>query len=108
MGRIKMKLFLTDVYTITGKKIRYSLGDMAYGEWLVFKNNYPVYFLNLLDFKGDVKKHIDQKNIQKSLERKLKKFDSEFTLKQHFIGIRSHKTSWQWVEVESLPFDKLI
>lgn len=53
MELMKFRLFVTLIYTLSGKKKLYSLGDMAYGEWLVFKKNQPYAHLNVLEYKGD-------------------------------------------------------
>lgn len=104
MSLIRIRLFVTPIYTFTGKKFLYSLSDMAYGEWIVFKNNYPRFYINAFEFKSD-----DQvnKSVEGHLERCLKNKHPKLTLKQHLFGFKSRNLQLQWIELEQISFDEL-
>jgi hypothetical protein len=102
MESVRIKLFVTAVYTLTGKKYLYALGDMAYGEWLIYKNNKPRYYLNV--FEDNNKHLIDEgKNqLQSYIEGKLKLIDGALSLNTHIVGIRSSHTDVEWCDLEKL------
>ena len=104
----EMKLFVTTIYTLRGKRLSYSLGDMAYGQWLVFKDDHPHFYINIFEYKGDNMKFKETENLETYLEQKLKVIDSHLSLKQNIIGLRSSKTYSQWFKLEKLSINNLI
>jgi hypothetical protein len=108
MELMKFRLFVTPIYTLSGKKKLYSLGDMAYGEWLVFKKNQPYAYLNVLEYKGDALKKREIEDLETYLEQKLQKLDSSLSLWQHFVGIKSFKTDKEIVELSKMDVEDII
>jgi hypothetical protein len=102
MELVKIKLFVTKVYTLTGKKYLYALGDMAYGEWLVYKNNKPRYYLNVFEDNNENLIKEGQSNLQSYIENKLKLIDEDLSLKPNITGIRSAHTYVEWFDLERL------
>lgn len=78
---------------------------MAYGEWIVFKNDYPKFYINILEHKSE---RTIYDNFESQLEHKLKNIDSQLSLKQHIIGFRSSKSHFQWFELEKLLIGKVL
>jgi hypothetical protein len=100
-----MKMQLEDivVYTLTGKKHLYKLGDMSYGESLVFKDNLPVYYLDIFD---KIYENIDESMKKDPYNYLNKKFRSEktgYSMSQHIRGIWSSKINIKWFGLEKLP-----
>ena|SRR3569833_522241 len=105
---MEIKLEDITVYTLTGKKHLYKLGDGAYGEWLIFKENIPVYYLNIFD---DMYAMVDQ-SIKSDpwgyLEKRFKIGMEGYSLSQHIHGIWSSKVTFKQFEIEKLPISFLV
>jgi hypothetical protein len=100
-----MQMLLEDitVYTLTGKKHIYKLGDMSYGQWLIFKNKLPVYYFDIFDeMYGGIPEAV-KLNPSKFLEERFKPKKDGLTLTQGIIGLWSGKILDKWFEVEKLP-----
>jgi hypothetical protein len=102
---LKIKLEEITTYTLTGKKIRYKLGDMSYGDWLVFKDNTPVYYFDVFDELYTYIPEIIKKNIPKYLENKFDQQGKGLSLEDGIPGIWSSKIVDKWFELEKLPLD---
>jgi len=104
-----MKIRLEDVpvYTLTGVKHLYKLGDMAYGEWLIFKNGEPTYFLCIFDdLYKDVRADIKE-DPYLFLKEKFKREKSNYSLTQGIHGIWSSNITDKWFDLEDLPLSFL-
>jgi len=100
-----MKILLEDitVFTIAGKKHLYKLGDMTYGEWLIFKDNFPIYYLDISD---ELYKDIDEsikKDPYNYLKDKFKRGKEGFSLCQGIKGIWSSRVDDKLFDMEKLP-----
>ena len=95
-----------------GIKYKYKLSDFTYGEWLIFENNKPKYYLNLFDEEyKDIRERIEKfKDFE--LEKNLKKCDEKLSIHQKLIGISIwYKSSIQTLKLEKLPnsiLDKIL
>lgn len=100
-----MRMQLEDiiVYTLTGKRHLYKLGDMAYGEWLIFKDNMPVFYLNIFDKMYENVAESIKKDPRGYLEKKIALEKSTYSLNQNIHGIWSSKVNIKWFELEQLP-----
>jgi hypothetical protein len=100
---LRMNLEDITVYTLFGKKHLYKLGDMAYGEWLIFQSNVPKYYLNIFD---DMYQDIDEQKKIDPYKYLLKKFKAEhygYSLGQNIHGIWSSKINEKCFDLEKLP-----
>jgi len=101
-----MILEVRGVYTLTGVKYRYKLSDFAYGEWLIYKNNQPVYYFNIFDQEYAHLTEIIKANEQGFLIGSLKR--QGLNLKQNIFGIASIKSYLKSINLEKLPASILI
>lgn len=82
---IEISLLCTPIYTIFGKRIKYSLPDSAYGGWIIFENNQPKYYFNIFDcYYNDIRDVFNEQ--KKDIESILKNHNSNLSLSQNFIG----------------------
>lgn len=99
----RIKLFKHKYYTLSGIKYTYRLGDMSYGQWLVFKANKPYYYLDTFrDEYKDILKNVSG-DIENFLRRKLAEKAGSLSLEDSVFGIRSSETSEEWIELQYLP-----
>lgn len=100
---VNIGLKVTSVYTLGGVKYLYRLSDMAYGEWLIYKNGYPTFYFNVFDedYK-DIKANIGN-DIEEYLRLKLSLKGKEWSLEQKLVGIISFKSSVRRIDIEKLP-----
>jgi len=103
MKKVKIKLLVIPLITLGGKKYRYLLGDMAYGEWLVYKNNYPQYYLSILETNHERFGTALSPDLEAIITSKLKLIDDKLKLKQNIIGLKIGKSYTKWFELEKLP-----
>ena len=103
MEKIKLNLFVTQFITLKGKMHRYSLSDMAYGEWLVYKDGCPKYYFSIWDDKDSITIPKGFSNMEEYIEFRLKSVDSKLTLKQNLWGLPTSKPYTEMVELEKLP-----
>ncbi len=83
---IEISLEAIPFFTIWGKiQYRYKLSDFTYGNWIIFENNKPKYYLNLYDNDYD--------DIREKFS-KSKDFDLESTLKTHKKNLSIHQNFW--------------
>lgn len=101
-----MILEVKRVYTLAGIKHRYKLSDFAYGEWLIYKGDFPVYYFNIFDTDYSAFKDATKVNADKTLIDKLEKHG--LRLKQNLFGISSTKSYQQRFDLEKLPASYLI
>ncbi len=99
METIKIKLFVTLILTLKGKKKRYKLGDMAYGEYLVYKNNFPKYYLHLLDVPNIAERAKGGYHV----ESKLPDIENGLTLRHGVNGIPLRELEPEWIDLEEIP-----
>lgn len=102
MKSIKIKLFVTLVLTITGLKKRFVLGDMAYGEYLVYKDGLPKYFLHVCD-DPLIGQRANGKNIDEYIEPKLITIEEGLSFEHNISGIPVKELEPQWFELKQLP-----
>lgn len=100
---MKLKIEVVPVYTITGIKKIYKLGDMAYGQWLIFKDGLPVYYFDVFDalyknLEGPIKN--DTYNF---LKKTVDKHCGRFKLSQNIWGLWSSNIQDKWFDLEMLP-----
>ena len=100
---VNLKLWVTLIYTISGVKSRYRLGDMAYGEWLIFKESKPAYYLNIFDDNYTPLREKAGDDVQSYLRNRLLSSGEDLTLTSNIIGLRIGKELEEWVTVEWLP-----
>jgi hypothetical protein len=102
MKTVKIKLFVSSVLTLTGRKKKYILGDMAYGEYLIYKDNYPKYYMYALD-APNIKEQAKGANIADYIESKLPMIEDGLTLKHRIYGIPLGELESEWLELKELP-----
>ena len=104
---IELKLLVTPVLTLTGRKYSYRLLDSAYGEWLVFEDNAPKYYLNIFDVDyGAIKKITVDSNsdVTDFLQCKFSSGASRLKLTDDIFGIKLNGKSFiKSVSIEKLP-----
>ena len=49
LDSIQIGVEIIPIYTFWGRKSIIQLSDFAYGEWLVFRLNKPIYYINIFD-----------------------------------------------------------
>ncbi len=97
---VEVFLRVSPIITIWGKrKLKYELSDFNYGEWVIFKDNFPKYYLNMFDKEYD------------SI-RELPDFDIENRLKMHKGGLSIHQklfgiSLWNKSFIKSFNLEKL-
>ena len=105
METVNIKLFATPVLTLTGKKTAYALGDMAYGEWIVFKDDYPCYYLNVLE--GNQKSIENNSDLESFITDRLPSVGADLSLKQSFTGVKLSSPQVEWLDLQKLTYDML-
>jgi hypothetical protein len=100
-----MELLLEDItiFTITGRRHLYKLGDMAYGQWLIYRGDLPVYYFDIFD---EMYKDIDeaiQKAPCKYLREKFQKDKRRLSLSPNIKGIWSARVANKLFDIEKLP-----
>ena len=100
---MKLRLEVIPVYTLSGKKTIYKLGDMAYGEWLIFKNGVPFYYFNIFDeLYKDLKEPI-RNDPYNFLKKNIDEHGEGLKLSQNIWGIWSSNIQDKWFDLEMLP-----
>lgn len=108
LNSIKIGIEIIPIYTLGGRRDIIKLSDFAYGEWLVFKSNKPIYYINIFDDEFfELKKLIESKKT--TVEEVIEKFNIQnsdsLSLKQSFFGITNYKnTEYQNIEIYKFPF----
>lgn len=86
-----VNLLVTAVITIfLEKRFLYTLPDNAYGQWIIFKNDEPAYYLYILDsMYDDYRVTIDAiTSIEDYLNKRLPLIEDGLSLRQHSAGIK--------------------
>ena len=93
------------IFTLLGKwAYRYKLSDFSYGEWVIFENNKPKFYLNIFDSEYDEVRLVFSKSKNYDLEKKLKSHNKGLSIYQKLLGITFlKKTFLQVIELEKLP-----
>jgi len=108
LEKVEIPVEMIPVYTLSGKKTIIKLSDFAYGEWLIFKNNELVYYINLFDsYFSQLKKKIESKEI--TIEEFINSINATisetFSLNQKFWGMRVNwGVEYGKIEVYKFPF----
>ena len=107
---IEMPLRVTPILTIFGKiQYKYKLSDFAYGEWIIFENEKPKYYLNLFDNSDYKKDKVYSKSKNFNIESILDKFQKGLSIYQKVWGIPlPYKSFIQTFHLEKLPKGILI
>lgn len=100
-NNIEIPIIVEKIYTITGVQKHYSLGNMSYGEWLIYKNNQPCFYMNIFDeYYKEIKD--DLSRLGKSfIEQKLK--EKGLSLKTKIFGIRRGVLMEKSISIPRLP-----
>lgn len=108
LNSIKISIEIIPIYTLCGRRAIIKLSDFAYGEWLVFKSNKPIYYINIFDDEFfELKKLVESKKI--TIEEVIEKFNIQngetLSLKQSFVGITNYRNiEYQNIEIYKFPF----
>jgi len=105
MEFIEINLIVFDVLTLNGKKHRYRLSDTAYGEYLIFKDNQPEFYLNVFDDSPHLSSLPDASSIYRFIESRLKTINPALSLKQHLYGLRISKEYDKVFRLKKLDID---
>jgi hypothetical protein len=103
----KVGFRVTPIYTLWGRKNIYSRGDLTYGEFVVFENEHPKYYLNCFDkqyelFIQQILKH--KGGIYSFLKNRCEELKNGLNMHPHFWGIRLNSKSYiQTLDLEKLP-----
>jgi hypothetical protein len=100
---IRVRLEVIRVYTLTGIKNIYKLGDMAYGEWLIFKDKKPYYYFNIFDKEYEHFNNTIKTNVEEYLKTKFKKQGGNLSFGPNILGLQSSKIHDEWFDLETLP-----
>ena len=100
---IRIRLEVVPVYTLTGIKKIYKLGDKAYGEWLIFKNKKPYYYFNIFDKEYERFNNAIKTNVEEYLKIRFKKQGENLSFDPNIMGLRSSKIYDEWFDLETLP-----
>ncbi|OOQ61440.1 hypothetical protein [Mucilaginibacter pedocola] len=100
-----MQILLEDiiVYTWTGRKHLYKLRDNSYGQWLVFKDGLPVYYLDVFDELYAGLEDSLRYGAFRYLEEKFKRSKDGYSMDANINGIWSSTINDKWFELEMLP-----
>jgi hypothetical protein len=85
--------------TLLGRN-RYRLSDFSYGEWIIFENGEPKYYLNIFD---DRYSHIKGRSVEAYLTEQFRKKGLKLSFKDNAFGLPIHSKS----EVVDLPLERL-
>jgi len=108
LNSLEINIEEVPIFTWKGQRRIIKLSDFAYGEWLVYKFNAPVFYINIFDPDFlRLKNLIESKKI--NIEGFIKKINEEnnevFTLKQNFFGIINYnKAMYKKIEIPKFPF----
>jgi len=100
---LAIKVIATPVFTLTGVKCRYALLDMAYGEWLVYRDNHPQYYINLFDAEYEGIRDKVGNNAERYIKERLKNSNERLSLKPNIVGLKVGKEQQTSITVERLP-----
>lgn len=105
---VEVSLSVIPVVTFLGKrKYLYQLSDSAYGEWLIYENHNPKYYLNIFDEEYvNIKNKITQTkiNVEDFLREKFNSTQPKLTIDNTILGIKLiRQTSIQKISLEKLP-----
>jgi len=90
MDKINVVLEVETVLTLSGKKSFYRLPDSAYGEWIIFENKLPKYYLNVFDedYHEFLRTFEKIKDKDEYLEEIIKKINQSLSIRNSISGIR--------------------
>ena len=87
------------------------LPDSAYGEWLIFNKNEPIYYLNIFDSeykKIKEKIDLDEISIEKIIEIINTKMNLNYSLKFKYFGFLNYeKKEVKKIIIQKLPLSLL-
>lgn len=108
-NEVVIPLFAIPVTTLGFKKrLLYRLSDMAYGEWLIFQNDIPKYYLNIFDkiyegvtFLADE----DGSSFENRLEKLFKERNLNLSLSPSFKWMLVHESKQKVIDfhIEKYP-----
>ncbi len=75
---------------------------MAYGEYLIYEDNYPKYYLNAIEV-ANITEQAKGANAAHYIELKLRVFEHGLTLQHRIYGIPLGKLEPEWLELKKLP-----
>jgi len=99
---ITIKVAATPVLTFAGIRMRYNLLDMAYGEWLIYKDKQPCYYINIFDLAYKELKNKISGNIENYLKNWLRTNYPDLSLNPNIIGLNVSATQNIEITVEKM------
>jgi hypothetical protein len=108
--KIDIEIEVEPMLTLMGRKYFYRLPDNAYGEWIIFENRTPKYYLNVFDkrYVAFLKKFEIIIDKETYLENIINKVNRSLTIKNHIWGIRCYsKSKLKTFSLEKLPLSFL-
>lgn len=103
--KVELKLLVTPVIGLWKRAQSYRLLDSAYGEWLIYENNFPVFYFNVFDEDyREIKELLSELNVTDFLEKALTKKHPNLTTKEHLFGYKINgKAEVKIFSIEKLP-----
>ncbi len=105
--KVEIGIEIVSVFTLRGRKEIIKLSDFVYGEWLVFKENELVYYINVFDpYFSQLKTDLEEKKftIEEFLDSVNNKNAETFSLDQNILGVKSSLIEYATIEVYKFPF----
>lgn len=104
---VALNLLAIPVLTFFGIRISYRMLDSAYGEWLIYENNLPKYYLNIFDpeYASLRKNTLDSGiDVVEYLKEKITPLNSRLMFSDNIIGIKfNNRASIKSISVEKIP-----
>lgn len=102
-NRVRLRLLRIPIWNFYRIRYIYRLSDFTYGQWLIFSNGLPVYYLDIFDERYS--KFFDVGT--GFLEGKFKEKGMALTFHNDYAGIRLEVFSYKWVDfdLEMLPVE---
>jgi hypothetical protein len=105
---IQIGIEVFPIYTLCGRGNIVQLSDFAYGEWLIFRSNKPIFYINIFDddfFELRILVESKKTTIEEVIEKFNIQNNDSLSLKQSFFGITNYKNiEFHKIEVHKFPF----
>lgn len=108
-SKVEVNLLVSLYITLSGKKYSYKLPDNAYGEWIIYENDKPKYYLNIFDKEYElVRKNLNHvSDFENYLITKFQNSNPPINIKRQVIGFSIEKPYIQKWQLEKLPLSFL-